>query len=262
MRLLCRTLIAEADTEFEAIHGFARPLTASMMSYVLGVSAEDILGFQHWDLNCRLAFITKVIEGKEKSSENDILSLLIRATKFGESIRSERLVGCIFLLLIAGVETTTAALGSALLHLATNPQDQHKIRTNAGLLPAAIEEFLRAFSPVSSARVAIENTSIGSCPISVGEKVLMSFAAANRDPTRFEEPDSIIICRASRQHAAFGLGIHQCLGAGLARKLMLVALEEWLSATSYFSAQSVSSLEWTGGNVRGLKQLPLSLICV
>jgi cytochrome P450 len=125
------------------------------------------------------------------------------------------------------------------------------------LMPTAVEELLRAYSPVTMARMVVEDIEYGGCPMKAGDKVLMNFPAANRDPEAFEDPDRVIIDRAHNRHVAFGSGIHRCAGSNLARMELQVALEEWLRRIPDFSVAPGAHVEWAGGQVRGPRVLPV-----
>ncbi len=121
----------------------------------------------------------------------------------------------------------------------------------------AVEEFLRAYSPVTMARIARNDTEIGGCPVKAGERVLLSFPAANRDPEAFENPEEVIIDRAVNRHVAFGAGIHRCAGSNLARMEMQVAIEEFLAMIPEFELADPAAVTWAGGQVRGPRNLPV-----
>jgi cytochrome P450 len=123
------------------------------------------------------------------------------------------------------------------------------------LLPTAIEEFLRAYAPVTMAREVVKETQINGCTFKAGEMVLLSFPAANRDPEMFPDADKVIIDRKENRHAAFGLGIHRCVGSNLARMEMTVAVEELLKRIPEFSL--AGKVTWSEGTVRGPRQLPI-----
>jgi len=126
-------------------------------------------------------------------------------------------------------------------------------------MPVAIEEFLRAYSPVTMARELVKDTAIGGCPLKAGNMVLLSFPAANRDPEMFPQPDQVIIDRQENRHSAFGLGIHRCVGSNLARMEIAVALEEWLRRIPEFRLDPSERVTWSQGTVRGPRHLPLLL---
>src|SRR5690606_22878716 len=119
----------------------------------------------------------------------------------------QEVLGMIRLLLIAGIDTTWSAIGSSPWHLAKTPSDRKRLITEPQLMPTAIEEFLRAYAPVTMAREVIQITIVEGCPIKAGNMVLLSFPAANRDPAMFPDADKVIIDRQENRHSAFGLGI-------------------------------------------------------
>ena len=167
-------------------------------------------------------------------------------------------LGSLRLLLIAGIDTTWSAIGASLWHLAKTPADRERLVAEPALMPTAIEELLRAYSPVTMAREVMKETVSQRLPgKSPRQLVLLSFPAANRDPACFPMPNKVVfIDRKENPHAAFGLGIHRCVGSNLARMEMTVAIEEWLSAIPGFQAgrQPLRS----EGTVRGPRQLPVT----
>ena len=169
------------------------------------------------------------------------------------------LVGAVAALLIAGIDTTWSAIGACFWHLAQHPQDRQRLAAEPALIPTAVEEFLRAYAPVTMAREVIKETTINGCPFKPGEMVLLSFPAANRDPAVFPDAGRVVIDRKENRHAAFGLGIHRCIGSNLARMEMKVALEEWLKRIPEFNLDPAGTVTWSEGTVRGPRQLPLLL---
>jgi cytochrome P450 len=166
-------------------------------------------------------------------------------------------LGVAALVLIAGVDTTWSAIGSSLWHLATHPEDRHRLATDPDAMPLAIEELLRAYSPVTMARVVTEDVEFEGCPMKAGDKVLMNFPGANRDPAAFEDADTVVLDRQLNRHVAFGSGIHRCAGSNLARMELQVALEEWLHRIPEFRLADGAEVTWAGGQVRGPRQLPV-----
>ena len=166
-------------------------------------------------------------------------------------------LGSLRLLLIAGIDTTWSAIGSSLWHLAKTPADRERLVAEPELMPTAIEEFLRAYSPVTMAREVMKETTISGCPVKPGNMVLLSFPAANRDPAMFPDADKVVIDRKENRHAAFGLGIHRCVGSNLARMEMTVAIEEWLKRIPDFRLDPAGTVTWSEGTVRGPRQLPV-----
>ncbi len=121
----------------------------------------------------------------------------------------------------------------------------------------AVEELLRAYSPVTMARIVTTDVEYAGCPMKAGDKILMNFPAANRDPEVFEDADEVILDRAHNRHVAFGSGIHRCAGSNLARMELRIALEEWLRRIPEFRLADGEEVTWAGGQVRGPRQLPV-----
>jgi hypothetical protein len=107
------------------------------------------------------------------------------------------------------------------------------------------------------ARIATEDIDVGGCPIKAGDKVLMNFPGANRDPAVFEHPDEVILDRAHNRHVAFGAGIHRCAGSNLARMELRVAIETWIDRIPEFRLADGGEVTWAGGQVRGPRQVPV-----
>jgi cytochrome P450 len=120
-----------------------------------------------------------------------------------------------------------------------------------------VEELLRAYAPVTMARLVREDVEYAGCPMKAEEWVLLSFPAANRDPEVFDRPDEVVLDRQPNRHAAFGLGVHRCAGSHLARMEIRVALEEWLAAFPDFELADPGAVRWSAGQVRGPRVLPV-----
>ena len=161
------------------------------------------------------------------------------------------------MLLIAGIDTTWSGIGSSLWHLATNPQDQARLRADPSLIDTAVEEMLRMYSPVNMGREVIADIEVAGCPMKAGDKVIMAFPAGNRDPAHFDNPDDFIIDRQHNRHFAFGSGIHRCLGSNLARMELRVAIEAWLERIPPYELVDPDLVTWTGGQVRGPRTVPV-----
>ena len=206
------------------------------------------------------AYFAEQIEARKTHPTDDLISTLMNARdKDGQPLTDAHVQGSLRLLLIAGIDTTWSGIGSSLWHLAKTPADRERLIAEPKLLPTAIEEFLRAYSPVTMAREVMKETTVSGCPIKPGNMVLLSFPAANRDPAVFPDADKVIIDRKENRHAAFGLGIHRCIGSNLARMEMLVAIEEWLKRIPDFRLDPSCAVAWSEGTVRGPRQLPILL---
>jgi cytochrome P450 len=193
------------------------------------------------------------------SPRDDITSYLIGAEIFGQKLTAEHVTGAMALLLIAGIDTTWSAIGSSLWHLARNPADRERLAAEPGLVPTAMEEFLRAYAPVTMARLVKQDMHWHGVDMKADDWILLSFPAANRDPAQFDRAGEVVIDRQVNRHAAFGLGIHRCLGSHLARLELRVALEVWLARIPEFSLADPDAVRWSAGQIRGPRALPLRL---
>ena len=164
------------------------------------------------------------------------------------------------LLMVAGIDTTWSAIGASLWHLATHPEDRKRLVDDPSLIPTAVEEFLRAYAPVTMARMVSRDFEFDGCPMKEGDWLLLPFPAANRDPAVFDRADEVLIDRAENRHAAFGLGIHRCLGSNLARMELTIAIEEWLARYPDFELTDPSAVTWSAGQVRGPRTIPVRIL--
>jgi len=190
---------------------------------------------------------------------DDLTSYLIDAELFGRELEPDIVTGAMALLLIAGIDTTWSAIGASLWHLARTPADRERLVAEPGLLPVAIEEFLRAYAPVTMARLVKEDMRWRGVEMKADDWVLLSFPAANRDPAQFDRAGEVVIDREVNRHAAFGLGIHRCVGSHLARMELRVALEVWLARIPAFTLAEPSAVTWSAGQIRGPRALPIRI---
>lgn len=275
-RELARQLIRGfiEDGTADAADDYARQIPPRVIAEILGIDPDMSDQFTEWvqgvlelglqDPETAEKYRVKITEffrgeiGKRLAEPgDDLISFLLQAELDGERVPMHVVRGNIGLMLIAGIDTTWSSIGSALWHLATHPEDRRRLVEEPELLPMAIEEFLRAYSPVTMARIASQDATIGDREVKAGERVLLSFPAANRDPAMFEDPESVIIDRAENRHVAFGAGIHRCAGSNLARMEMQVAIEEFLAMIPEFELEDPDSVTWAGGQVRGPRSLKI-----
>jgi cytochrome P450 len=190
---------------------------------------------------------------------DDLTSYLIDAEIYGRKLEPAHVAGAMALLLIAGIDTTWSAIGASLWHLARTPGDRERLVAEPGLLATAVEEFLRAYAPVTMARLVKEDMHWRGVDMKAEDWILLSFPAANRDPAQFDRADEVVIDREVNRHAAFGLGIHRCVGSHLARMELRVALEAWLERIPSFSLDDPAVVAWSAGQIRGPRSLPLRI---
>ncbi|MGA3149233.1 MAG: cytochrome P450 [Acidimicrobiales bacterium] len=204
-----------------------------------------------------IGFFVEEVARRKREPGDDLLSDLLHSEFDGVPVEESVVLGVAALVLIAGVDTTWSAIGSSLWHLATHPGDRRRMVSEPEVMSLAVEELLRAYSPVTMARVVTEDVDFRGCPMKAGDKVLMNFPAANRDPEAFEDPDQVVLDRELNRHVAFGSGIHRCAGSNLARMELRVALEEWLGHIPEFRLADDAEVTWAGGQVRGPRRLPV-----
>lgn len=187
---------------------------------------------------------------------NDMVSAIVGANIGGSPIDEETAAAIIRLLISAGHNSTTSAVGNALLYLATHPEEQQRMRTNPAALPAAIEELLRWETPVQSMPRYLKNdVDMHGRSLRAGERLDLMFGAANRDASVFAEPEHCILDRKPNRHLAFGNGIHSCLGSSIARMELRVALEMLLACTRSFRVAGAVSRP--GYHRLGVDSLPV-----
>jgi len=206
------------------------------------------------------AYFLKLMEEREAEPRDDLATLIVQAEIDGKPIDRELQYGYLLLLILAGIDTTWSAIGSSLWHLAQSPDDVQRMLDDPEVVPFAIEEFLRAYAPVTMARMVAQDVDFHGCPMKQDDWVLLPFPAANRDPKKFEDPDTFIIDREENRHAAFGLGIHRCLGSNLARLELRVAIEEFIKRFPKF--ELVGETSWSGGQIRGPREMPVRILDV
>ena len=203
------------------------------------------IGYYLWDR----------INERRTTDGDDLLTYLLHAEVDDRPVDDMVVLGMAILTMIAGIDTTWSAIGSSLWHLATHDDDRRRLVAEPGLMDTAVEELLRAYSPVTMARVVTRDVEFRGCPMQEGDKLLLNFPAANRDPAAFDRADQVVLDRQENRHVAFGSGIHRCAGSNLARMELRVALEEWLARVPEFRLADGSEVTWAGGQVRGPRRL-------
>ena len=267
--------------EMDLIDDYAFPLPITVIAELLGVPAEDRNSFREWSdaavsgnatqeyleqiliphMTAFTDYLRALFEEKRKNPEDDLVSALVRAEEAGDKLSEHELLGMVFLLLVAGHETTVNLIGNGVLALLQHPDQLRQLKEEPSLIKPAVEELLRYDGPVetSTERFAREDVDMGGMVIPKGEMVLVVLAAADHDPERFADPDELDITRADNRHLAFGKGIHHCLGAPLARMEGQIAISTLLRRMPDLRLKgSLDSLSWRPGLIlRGLRGLPV-----
>jgi len=275
---ICKGLLDELEGRdtADAAAEYAQQIPPRVIAYILGIDIARAAEFTQWtqellelgqtDPELRRsarakirAFFYEQIEDRKKNPGDDVISKLLEAEVEGEKLTDHTVAGMCNLLLVAGIDTTWSSIGSALYHFSTHPEDRERVVAEPDLLPTAVEEVLRYYSPVTMARKVTEEVSMHGAEMKPGDKLLMTFPAANRDPDVFEQPEEFVIDRQQNRHIAFGTGIHRCAGSNLARMELLVGLRLWFERFPEFSLVSEEGVTWAGGQVRGPRNVPVKL---
>jgi len=277
-RAFCHSLIDsfEGRDSVDAAHDYAQHIPMRVIADMLGFPPEDGPKFRQFVENTleginlppeerieRMEalgdYLLEQVHDHLANPRDDLTTYLINAELYGHKLQAEHVTGTMALLLIAGIDTTWSAIGSSLWHLARAPADLARLTAEPGLLPTAVEEFLRAFAPVTMARLVRNDMTWRGVTMKADDWILLSFPAANRDPAQFDRAGEIVIDREENRHAAFGLGIHRCVGSHLARMELRVALEVWLERIPRFSLADPAAVTWSAGQIRGPRALPLRI---
>jgi cytochrome P450 len=277
-RAFCHELVdrLQGRDVVDAAVDYAQHIPMRAIADMLGFPPEDGAHFREFVESAlegvnlppeeRIARMTKLfdyilvqIRDHLDNPRDDLTTYLIEAELYGQKLEAFHVAGTIGLLLIAGIDTTWSAIGASLWHLAQTPADRARLVGEPSLVATAMEEFLRAFAPVTMARLVKDDMAWRGVDMKADDWVLLSFPAANRDPDQFDRADEVVIDREVNRHAAFGLGIHRCVGSHLARMELRVALEVWLERMPVFSLADPGAVTWSAGQVRGPRTLPLRI---
>jgi cytochrome P450 len=278
--LLDEMAAARGDV-IDLLGAYGRPLPIAVLCELLGIPAADrawigltVAAYDERAEHQRVerdlaAYFTELIAAKRAAPGDDLVSALVVAHDHAgahgaaSGLTGDELVSTVFLLVMAGFDTTVNLIASGTLALLTHPGEKARLRQDPSLLPAAVEELLRFTNPVNHAndRFTTEDVPVGDVVIPAGEWVLPATSSANRDPARFPDPDRLDLGRDTSGHVAFGHGVHHCLGAPLARMEAEVALGALLARYPEISlAVPRQELRWRPVSLmNGLESLPVRL---
>jgi cytochrome P450 PksS len=272
--------VMEGSSTVDLIDSYAFPLPIQVITEMLGVPSEDRDNFRLWS-NTIISggdhmntgqdlieaaqgfydYLVKLLAERQSNPTGDMLSDLLAVEEQGQHLSQDELISMVWLLILAGHETTVNLIGNGMLALLQNPEQMTKLKQDPSLITQAVEEFLRYEGPVetSTSRFASEDIELGGQLIAKGEMVLLFINSADHDPDQFAEPDKLDITRTNSKHVAFGYGIHFCLGAPLARLEGQIAINALLERKpNIHLATDASNLIWRAGIVRGVQKLPVA----
>jgi cytochrome P450 len=274
----------EGQGGMDLIEEFAYPIPVMVICELLGVPVEDHERFKTWSLDLARGldsimlpvdsevairsgiarqglteYFRNLIAKRRAVPRNDLLSALIAAEEAGDKLTENELLASSILLLVAGHETTVNLIGNGTLALLRHPDQLRRLRENPGLIGSAIEELLRYDGPVQrTARMPSTEVTIGGRTIKSDEMVMPFIGAADRDPAQFPDPDRLDIARADNRHVAFGMGIHFCLGAPLARVEGQIAINTLVQRLPKLALATEQPEHRQSLTLRGLKALSVS----
>jgi cytochrome P450 len=274
----------EGKGGMDLIEEFAYPIPVMVICELLGVPVEDHERFKTWSLDLArgldsimlpvdsevamrsgiarqglAAYFRDLIAKRRAAPRNDLLSALIAAEEAGDKLSEDELLASCSLLLVAGHETTVNLIGNGTLALLRHPDQLRRLRDNPDLIASAVEELLRYDGPVQrTARMPSAEVTIGDKTIKPGEMVMPFIGAADRDPAQFPDPDRLDLARADNRHVAFGMGIHFCLGAPLARVEGQIALNTLVQRLPKLALATEQPEHRQSLTLRGLKSLSVA----
>ncbi|HSZ35768.1 MAG TPA: cytochrome P450 [Acidimicrobiales bacterium] len=202
-------------------------------------------------------YFNEVLDLREEERRDDLLSMFLDAELEGDRLSRNDILDICFLFLIAGLDTVTATLDCMYAFLAQHPEHRRQLVKDPTLIPNAIEEMLRWETPVMGiARVAVQDTEVGGCPVHAGDQIMVMIGSANTDETEYPDGDVVRWDRDVNPHIAFGGGIHRCLGSHLARMELRVALREWHKRIPDYEIEPGHTLDYTPG-IRSIDVFPM-----
>jgi len=256
----------------EVMNEFAFPFAVGVFLQFLGLPdsrREEFLGWAdkqfHGTIDERreamrtvVAFMRGLIEERKREPVDDFVSFLLAAKVDDRPLEDKEVLGIAVLLFEAGLDTVAAAVGFDLNHLAVNQGDQQRLRDDPELVKPAVEELFRAYSTILTLRRAVKDIDFKGLTIKAGDYVSCPSMVANRDPLEFPDPDTIDLARENNRHTAFAYGPHRCLGSHLARRELIIGLQEFLARIPTFTIQTGTQPITYGGHVFGIEDLHLS----
>ncbi|OLR94825.1 cytochrome P450 family protein [Actinokineospora bangkokensis] len=281
-------LLAEPVREVDLVERFAVPLPQTVMSRMLGIPEADRDRFRLWadlllsldptsaqsapqgmspeqvmaEIEQFVGYLEALVAAKRADPGDDLVSGMATAEADGERMTDDELLKMVALLVVGGLGTTQHLIGNMFFALFTHPDQLALLRERPELVDQAVEEVLRFHGSIeiSFPRFAAEDVVIAGTPVSRGEMVIAVLAAADRDPARFPDPDTLDVTRTRNRHLAFGRGAHMCLGAPLARVEGQEALAVLLRRLPELRpAVDLSEVTWRPGlTLRGVAELPVA----
>ena len=257
----------------EFVADFGTPFPVSIFMELMGLPAAHMPQFLKWvsqllhtgAIESRMQAVTSIttylrqlIADRRASPTDDIATSAVHGQINGEPLSEDDLIGVCYLLFTGGLDTVASTLGFVFRHLATHPADQARLRAKPADIPKAVEELLRAYTPTQALRRATADTELAGVRIRKGDWINVIFSVAGLDAREFSDPDIVDFDRPANRHFAFSFGPHFCAGSHLAKRELVIALEEWMRAVPPFHLAPGETPVTHGGQVFGVDRLVLA----
>jgi cytochrome P450 len=268
---LIEALKQKSDCEF--MRDFGRPFPVLIFLQLMGLPAADFHQVLEWEdlllqgktLEVRVAaaaairdYLRELAQARREHPVHDLISFVVQARVDGEPLKDDEILGVCYLLFVGGLDTVASSLGFYFKYLAENPKKQQLLRENNKLIPDAVEELLRIHSVVMVSRFVTEDTEFGGVAMKKGDCIAIYMTFASFDPEEIDQPEMVEFARSPNRHVAFSFGPHRCIGSHLARRELVIAIEEWVNRVPSFEIKPGADVRMHGGVVFGVDQLPLT----
>jgi cytochrome P450 len=267
---LIDAVVGDGDCEF--VEAFGRRFPVSIFMQLMGLPQEHSEQFNEWEfglLHSRdpmvqsasaraiVDYLRALIAKRKLEPGDDLTTFCISAKVDNRAVTDDEIMGMCFLLFIAGLDTVAASLSLHFRHLAQNPHDQERLRADPSLIPNAVEEFLRRYPIVTSSRIVTKDVEFAGAPMKAGDRVMFSTGLANLDPEEFDRPMDVELERFPNRHVSFLYGPHRCIGSHLARRELIIAIEEWVRRVPSFHIKAGAPVPVEPGGLLSVHALPI-----
>jgi cytochrome P450 len=273
VRQACEKLIGKFEDKggCEFIEDFAVPFPSYIFLDLMGMPHDMLPKFLDWentlmrgrDIAARVQaarsiyhYLEEFLEQQRKSPGNDFIRAIVTGEVDGRPLTQLEIMGMLYVLYVGGLDTVYSTLGWVMRHLATHPEHQERLRNNPGDIPAAVEEFARAYSVVVTHRMVAKDFSFHGVPMRKGDEINLPISLANRDPGVYPNPHVVDLDRKPR-HINFGSGVHVCLGVHLAKREIRMVVEEFLKRFRGIRIREGESYRYHTGRTLGIDYLPI-----
>ena len=273
VREVARRLLAEIkdDGGCEFVGAFSSPFPSNIFLTILGLPQESRLQFLDWEnafihspiveervtaIRTIRSYLEDYMQARRGDLRDDLVDVILTAQVDGRPLDQGEIMGMCMNLYLGGLDTITSSLGWYFRHLALDPALQARLRANPSEIPAAIDDMLRAYGVVTTSRTVIRDLEFHGVAMKAGDRILLPTQLAGRDSRQFSQPEVVDPARKPR-HLTLGTGIHNCLGAHLARREIKIAFEEWLARFENIRIPDGETAELSTSGVWAVSRLPL-----